>query len=178
MLILNPNHLLDQADKLKAPPSSGPPRQVDLRRAISSAYYALFHAIATAAADEFVGKTHRSSPRYALVYRSIGHDRLRQLCKDFIRPKLPEKYAGYEPKSGFGDELIAFATALVDLQERSHLADYDPLFRVKTTDAFLAIKTSRTALDQFGQANRTGQKMFLTLAIFPPRSISTARPES
>jgi hypothetical protein len=48
--ILNPDHLLEQADKLISPPAAGPPRQVDLRRAISSAYYGLFHSCLTAAA--------------------------------------------------------------------------------------------------------------------------------
>jgi uncharacterized protein (UPF0332 family) len=52
--ILNPDQLFEQAEKLIAIPA-GRPRQVDIRRAISSAYYAIFHAIITAAADQFVG---------------------------------------------------------------------------------------------------------------------------
>jgi hypothetical protein len=35
---LNPDHLFEQADKLIATPAVGAPRQVDLRRGISSAY--------------------------------------------------------------------------------------------------------------------------------------------
>ena len=54
MATLNPDHLLDQAERLTTAPGSGPPRQADLRRAISTAYYAVFHAIATDAADQFV----------------------------------------------------------------------------------------------------------------------------
>jgi len=49
-----------------AAPRGGAPRQADLRRAISSAYYAVFHAIMAEAADDFVGSTHRHTPRYAL----------------------------------------------------------------------------------------------------------------
>jgi len=51
---LNPDHLFEQAERLVAPPPAGPPRQVDLRRAISAAYYGLFHFCLIAAADEFV----------------------------------------------------------------------------------------------------------------------------
>lgn len=78
MAVLNPDHLLEQADRLLAPPGGGAPRQVDLRRAISNAYYSLFHAVLTDAADDFVGSTHRQSPRYALVYRSVDHKSLRK----------------------------------------------------------------------------------------------------
>jgi hypothetical protein len=53
--ILNPEHLLEQAERLIEPPPAGPPRQVDIRRAISSAYYAVFHATLAAAARRFGG---------------------------------------------------------------------------------------------------------------------------
>jgi hypothetical protein len=49
--ILNPDHLFDQADRLIVS-TAGPPRQVDLRRAISAAYYGVFHIVATAVADQ------------------------------------------------------------------------------------------------------------------------------
>ena len=71
MAVLNSDHLLDQAERLTTPLGLGAPRQADLRRAISAAYYGVFHAVATEAADEFVGRTQRDSARYALVYRSI-----------------------------------------------------------------------------------------------------------
>jgi hypothetical protein len=58
--------LFEQADVLLA--RGG---QADLRRAISAAYYGLFHFALTEAADMVVGKEHRSSARYSLVYRSI-----------------------------------------------------------------------------------------------------------
>ena len=42
MPIPNPEHLLDQAERLAAT-GTGAPRQTNLRRAISAAYYAVFH---------------------------------------------------------------------------------------------------------------------------------------
>src|ERR1700757_100666 len=71
--ILNPAHLFEQADKLIAPPPHGPPRQVDLRRAISSAYYGAFHAVLAAIANRFIGSTKQSTSLYSLVYRSVDH---------------------------------------------------------------------------------------------------------
>lgn len=170
MAILNPDHLLDQAQSLTTPPGGGgAPRQADLRRAISSAYYGVFHAVLTEAADSFVGRTQRHTPRYELVYRSINHRSLRSICEDVVKTKLPAKFSKYEPKGGFGPDLIALATAVIELQEKRHLADYDPLFSVKRSDAVLAVKTGRTALVRFKSANRTRRKAFLSLVVFSPR---------
>jgi hypothetical protein len=127
--ILNCEHLFEQAEKLIAAPPAGPPRQADLRRAISAAYYAVFHATLTQAADLFVGRTKRSESRYGLVYRSIGHKQLRELCEIVRKPKLSARYVPHAPASGFGPNIPAFA-AFIELQEKRHSADYDPLFRV------------------------------------------------
>src|SRR5262245_51143228 len=120
MSVLDPDHLLDQAERLIAS-TGATARQVDLRRAISSAYYALFHAVATEAADDLMGRTHRQAPRYRIVYRSIEHKALLRLCGDIVKTTLPERYSGYEPSGGFGPDLQAFADAFVELQEKRHL---------------------------------------------------------
>lgn len=169
MAVLNPDHLFDQADRLTSPPAGGAPRQADLRRAISSAYFGLFHAVVTEAADDFAGKTRRHTPRYALVYRSIDHRSLRGICEAIIKPKLPVKYFKYEPKGGFGPDLIALATAVTELQEKRHMADYDPLFRVRMSDAVLAVATGRSALVRFRRVSHPRRKAFLSLLVFSPR---------
>jgi len=131
--ILNPDHLFEQAERLVAPPPAGPPRQVDLRRAISAAYYGVFHFILTAAADEFVGVTKRTDRRYVLVYRSVDHRSLKDLCEEVRKQTLKSKYQQNAPTNGFGANIQAFAIAFIELQEKRHAADYDPSIRVKTT---------------------------------------------
>jgi hypothetical protein len=167
--ILNPDHLFDQAEALVMPPEAGPPRQVDVRRSISAAYYGVFHGIAAAAADEFVGRTKRSSNQYGLVYRAFDHRWLRDLCDDLRKQTPPQRYSPYLPRNGFGPNVVAFATAVVELQERRHAADYDPMVRVKTSDALAAIRTARAALRRFGNASIPRRRAFLTLLLFPPR---------
>jgi hypothetical protein len=169
MPVLNPDHLLDQADRLLAAPSGGAPRQADLRRAISSAYYAVFHALLTEAADDLIGRRQRDAPRYALVYRSIDHRRLKSLCEDIQKPALPDKYSNYLPAGGFSSDLRKLAFAIVDLQEKRHLADYDPRFRVRASDAELAIAAARDALALFRSAPRTQRQALLSLLVFSPR---------
>lgn len=170
MPVLNPLHLFEQADRLTAPQDGGgAPRQADLRRAISSAYYGVFHAILTEAADTFVGTTQRHSTRYELVYRSIDHRVLRNLCEVVLKDTLPDKFKKFEPRGGFGTDLRALATAVVELQEKRIAADYDPQFRARRSDTVLTIATGRTAVTRFQNASAQRRKVFLTLAAFSPR---------
>jgi hypothetical protein len=115
---LNPDHLFEQADKLVVPSPAGPPRQVDLRRAISAAYYGVFHFCLTAAADEFVGVTQRATSRYALVYRSIDHKTFRDLCLEAKKPTPPAKFAPYVPTGGFGPNIQSFPRPRLSYRRR------------------------------------------------------------
>jgi uncharacterized protein (UPF0332 family) len=144
--ILNPDHLFEQAGKLITPPA-GRPRQVDVRRAISAAYYAIFHAIITAAVDQLIGVTSRDQSRYGLAYRSKA----------------------YAPSSGFDPNITAFAEAVVELQEKRHSADYDVMIRMNSSDAALAIATAQAALNRFKNASEPQHLAFLSRLLFPPR---------
>ena len=169
MAILDPEHLLEQAGRLVEPPPAGPPRQVDVRRAISAAYYAVFHATLAAAADQFVGVTKRATSQYALVYRSVDHKALRELSSEAHRAQLSDKYARHVPPGGFGPNIQAFAAAVLELQEKRHSADYDPSIRVKTSDAIVAIAAARSALNRFLGADLPRREAFLGLLLFRPR---------
>jgi hypothetical protein len=167
--ILNPQHLFEQAERLVEPPPAGPPRQVDVRRAISSAYYGVFHAALAAAADEFIGATVRSDPRYGLVYRSVDHKALAEVCTEVGRARRSPRYARYSPQHGFGDDIQVFSSIVLDLQEKRHAANYDPMMRVTTADAKLAVSIGRTALERFRNASAANRKSFLALLLFRPR---------
>ena len=169
MPVPNPEHLLEQATRLGTAPPAGRPRQVDLRRAISSAYYAVFHFVLASAADHIVGVTKRSTGEYSRVYRSIDHKSLRDLCEEMQKATLPARYARHTPRRGFGSNIAAFAAGFSDLQEKRHLADYDPLVREKLSDAQAAIRTARAAIARFRSASTARRKAFLSLLLFPPR---------
>ncbi|MGD9617252.1 MAG: hypothetical protein AB7H90_18965 [Alphaproteobacteria bacterium] len=169
MTIPNAEHLLDQAERLIAPGGRGAPRQVDLRRAISNSYYALFHAVSIASADQFVGKRKQSDPLYSLVYRSIDHRALREFCDDVGKQTLPKKYIRYVPRQWPPLAIQAFALAVVELQGKRHSADYDPMTTFSPSEARLAIRTARRALTLFKMVGPQSQNVFLTLLLFPPR---------
>ena len=162
MAVLNPDHLFEQANKLIAS-QAGPPRQVDIRRAISAAYYAMFHATITAAVDQFIGITNRDTSRYGLVYRSVSHAWLRDLCKEVQKPTPSSKFKPYAPSNGFGSNITAFAAALVELQEKRHAADYDVMIRMNKSDAVLAISTAKAALRRFGKSSKAERVAYLSV---------------
>jgi hypothetical protein len=167
--IPNPEHLFQQAEQLVRAPVAGRPRQVDLRRAISTAYYAVFHATLTAAADNFIGRNARASSSYRLAYRSVNHRNFRELCKAFEKGQLAPKYREYAPTGGFGPEIRALAAAVVDLQLRREAADYDPFTTFKPSDARLVINLGREALMRFEAAPTGHREAFLGLLLFSPR---------
>jgi len=170
MTIPNPDHLLEQTDRLAAAPVVGPPRQADLRRAISTSYYALFHAIATDVADLMIGRRYRATNQYELIYRSLEHTSLRNLCNEVQKQTLPARYAKYEPASGFGDDIKAVAAAVAELQEKRHSADYNPLLKFRTSDAVLAVSTARAAIGRLRSAPSAKKRAFLPLCVVAPRS--------
>ncbi|MGY4304229.1 hypothetical protein ACVIJ6_001472 [Bradyrhizobium sp. USDA 4369] len=169
MAILSPEHLFGQAEQLILP-TVGPPRQVNIRRAISAAYYGLFHATLTAAADQFIGASKRTTNLYALVYRTVDHRGLRVLCEEVKKSSRSSRYLPYEPSGGFGAQITAFAVAALELQEKRHEADYNPMIRMRSLDAQLAIAAARAALTGFEAAAKPSREAFLTLLLFPPRA--------
>jgi hypothetical protein len=159
----DPEHLLGQADALAASPEA---RQADLRRAISAAYYGLFHFTLTAAADTVVGFDDRSSARYSLVYRSVDHSRLRALCSQLSGTK-PQNLP-LVPSGGFGS-IADFARIAGHLYELRNLADYDPSRDFTPDEAKVAISDARQAITWFQQGTKEQQEMFLTLLLFKSR---------
>jgi hypothetical protein len=165
----NADHFFEQAERLIARASPGAPRQVDLRRAISNAYYGVFHATLASAANQFVGKGKQSTGQYSLLYRSIDHATLRNLCPELRQRNLSPKLARHAPAGGFGSDIRTFAAAVLDLQQSRHDADYDPSIRYQRSESVRAIRAARDALSSFETAADVEREAFLSLLVFKPR---------
>ncbi|MCD0422123.1 hypothetical protein LOC51_33345 [Rubrivivax sp. JA1024] len=142
MTIPNPDHYLNQAEHLIAW-SNG--RQADLRRAVSTAYYAVFHAVMRAAADTYIGSGNRNTAEYAVAYRHIDHAGLKSACEICKNPSV----AGDAQPGQFGPDVRAFAAAVVELQGRRHRADYDPTLHLYVLDVRAVVATARDAVNRF-----------------------------
>jgi hypothetical protein len=133
-----PRDLLEQADHL-ANREPKRPKQASLRRAISSAYYALFHLLLRDAA--FDAAQGLPLGLRELVQRTGGHTDMRNVCKGFVKAN-----AAYAKSVSHGkafetgeiplstQRLIAFPlepdltlvmNTFVELQAARYSADYD-----------------------------------------------------
>jgi hypothetical protein len=158
-----PEHLFEQADGLTAAVESRP---TDLRRAISNAYYGLFHFALTAAADMVLGAAEQATPQYALMYRSVNHAHLKDLCVQ-VKATNPQKVA-FVPAGGFGS-IADFARITLNHYELRILADYDPSRLFTRDEARVAVSEAREAIKMFHQGTAEQQRAFLTLLLFKQR---------
>ena len=130
------------------------PRQADLRRSISTAYYALFHELAELTAGRLVGSTSAAqrSTAWSRVYQDLNHLTAKKACS---RPEL----------QGCSQELAQFLAAFPRLQELRHQADYDPAARFKQGEALSAADDAERGLAGLQAAPRDEQLDFITLAL-------------
>lgn len=168
--MISAQDLLSHAEDLLNVGRRGAPSQVSLRRAISAAYYGLFHYLLADAADTLVGKTKRAEPAYALVYRAFEHGKMRSRAEQAARPQ--SELARALPSFGlsaFSDEIRKGATAFVGLQIERHKADYDPRYRPRLETAQAQIDAARRAIERFSSADKSEYQLFLLMLLFEPR---------
>lgn len=135
---MRPLDLAATARRLVGNGRKGPPRQSDLRRALSTAHYAMFRALCRNCADSFIGRTKpfRSESAWTQAYRAVNHGFAKEQCK---RRSTMER---------FPTEIQDFATKFVDLQEKRHLADYAPSSNLTRESVLTEIETAEIAINQ------------------------------
>jgi hypothetical protein len=104
--------LLEQAHHL-AHREVNDPKQASLRRAVSTAYYGLFHLLI----DDAVGQWSIERQR-GMLGRTFQHGKMKDVCDDVCK----DYRSGSEK---IGAELFTVATAFIQLQQQRHIADYD-----------------------------------------------------
>jgi uncharacterized protein (UPF0332 family) len=137
--------LLKTARKL-AVASPKRPKQADLRRAVSTAYYALFHAIAEDGADMLAGGG-AGDGAWAQAYRALDHGAAKTACQQ-VR------------NLGFPPEFATIADEFVSLQAQRHEADYDPLKALTRASALTAIGQADAAIAALRSASRKDRRAF------------------
>lgn len=115
--------LLEQASHLAAR-DTGRPKQASLRRAISAAYYSVFHLVVDEAAGYLVG----GSRARAGVARSFDHQTMRSAAEALgAVGRKPNSTHWFRPHvhPPISTDLILVCDTLLELQELRHRADYD-----------------------------------------------------
>ena len=133
---MEPEHLLQIATDL-AEINARRPRRADLCRAVSTAYYGLFHCLARTCADGLAGRSRSvgNRPMWRRAYRALEHGQARTRCEN--------------APSWFPEEVREFGRMFATQQDRRHFADYDPDYPVGKSDVIADVESVRTAIDRF-----------------------------
>ena len=137
---MNWQHLIDIARLLAgqgALVTRGRPRQMMLKKAVSAAYYAMFHALCYSNANALIGSSARAArlPGWTRAYRSLDHGAAK------------ERLLQHRPRASPG--VRHFATTFSVLQANRHSADYDPNARFSRVYTVNLIDRAEGAIQTF-----------------------------
>ena len=115
---------LSQARRL-ARTDSRRPRQGNLRRAVSAAYYAIFHFLIDRSSRFLVGSTGQREQFRKATARAYAHGEMAAAAKTFCGGTLPAAVQRSVGTLTIPRELRDLASRFLDAQDQRHLADYD-----------------------------------------------------
>jgi uncharacterized protein (UPF0332 family) len=122
------------------------PKQVDLRRAVSAAYYALFHLLTTEAAQNWKHESQRN--RFA---RMFDHGRMKTCSSKISSRAIP-----VDPTEiPIATELRLVADSFVKLQQARHTADYDNSKAWSRTQVYEVIAQAEDAMTIWSNIRET-----------------------
>ena len=122
------------------------PLQDSLRRAVSTAYYAMFHALASSNADCLVGTPYDplSEHAWSRIYRGLTHN----MAKRNLR----------QDRHLFSPQVQQFTDAFAQLQDQRHSADYDPNGTFTLSQTLDWIDRAESAIEIFMQTDANERK--------------------
>ena len=161
--------LLDQAAHLgtKEPRR---PRQASLRRAVSTAYYALFHLLIDGGAKSL--SSARPTALRQRIGRAFTHVDMKNVCKQFAQGSSANLDPATEALivAPLEPELARIADAFRILQEERHRADYDLSAPFERFDVLQKIDLARRAFTDWQAVRQTNNaKVFLAALLFQAR---------
>lgn len=120
---------------------AAPVSQTELRRAVSCAYYAMFHTLALSNANTLIGASPADQQRWSWqqTYRAADH---RPTRNKFSRASLGGRFP--IPIRNFGE-------TFADAQQARHSADYNPHSQFHETDVNDLIDRVEIAINDFNQ---------------------------
>ena len=121
---IRPRWLLRQATELTGE-GRGQPRNADLRRAASAAYYALFHAISLETTRHVLPDA--SSAEIQEASRLVAHSSVRDVCGYVSGATPPKRIAPIVDRLRGNRPVSTVATSFLSLNEAREEADYDHL---------------------------------------------------
>lgn len=154
-IVLDWRHLIDAAGILAGVSGDaitpGRPRQAMLKRAVSTAYYAMFHVLCESNADALVGvsPTGEDFELWVQTYRALDHGQAKN------------RLLAYRQQSSI-TEIREFANAFGNLQERRLAADYNPRSSFTRQEVASLIDRTEVATQGFDSLPARPRRMLAT----------------
>ena len=144
------------------------PSQANIRRAISAAYYAVFHLLASEIAAQVSpgfpaglrertqrALDHKQMLKVAKAFSQAGAKRAKDLPDDVVLP------------DAVSQELASISNGFKDLQEARHTADYDVLKQFSPGDALALVQQAEKIFkDWKTEKSSNNTPVFLAAMIF------------
>lgn len=158
--------LLAQAKQL-AEVDERRPKQANLRRAISAAYYALFHFLVDQSCRNIMGTQHSQAAYRHVLARAFAHSGMRAACESYAGGTLKQNAQKGLPASfTIPDEIMSIADTFVALQEKRHSADYDLSERFSRSEVLADVREVETAIRQFNNLPSSNEKTFFLACLW------------
>ena len=154
--------LLDQAVMLAGREPKNP-KQASLRRAVSAAYYALFHLLAEAAARQLAELCGRGDAgTISRVTRAFSHNDMKKVAEKFANSDVPAALQSSGQKYATPEDLKLVAVVFGLLYQARQEADYNTGEPVNRSEAQKLIRKAREAFDAWEQVKTTDDaRMYL-----------------
>lgn len=150
-----PDDLLEQAyDLAHKEPTN--PKQASLRRAVSTAYYALFHLLIDEAVSKWAVERQRS-----ILARTFEHGKMKGICDDVL--KTAKSGGSVQP------ELKTVAHNFIQLQQYRHTADYDNSKQWSRTDVLNVLALATDAFAAWRAISTEDSAQDYLLQLFLPK---------
>jgi hypothetical protein len=141
------------------------PEQANLRRAISTAYYAMFHAIVGSASALLAGAGANERTLRLVLARTFTHTEMQRASRAFASGTsgLPGALSPALEGTQVSDDLRRFAGLFHRLQDDRHEADYDLSVRWRRGDVLVRISAVESCLGYL-RRNRSAKDLRVYLA--------------
>jgi uncharacterized protein (UPF0332 family) len=162
--------LLKQARSL-ASQDPNRPKEANVRRAISTAYYALFHFLIDESTRILIGTSRKEKPLRHLLSRCFQHSGMKNACKQIfnlaINPTSPAPaYASFAPLLlKHSKDLQVIAKTFTDRQGHRHLADYDLGTNHSRADALISVREVEEAMRAWNRIKKADQRLVQLMAV-------------
>jgi uncharacterized protein (UPF0332 family) len=152
------------------------PQQGNLRRAVSAAYYALFHFLIDHACRAMLGTSMKLRPYRDVLARAFQHGAMEKACKSFGGSVLPDMVKKGLP-SGFtvSPDLQSVSQTFVDAQDKRRHADYDRTQKFTRSDVLALVRAVEDAMSSFTRIRGQPETRFFLTCLLAWQTLAQRR---